>query len=120
MALAEGAAARILAGQAHTEAIRHQAAERERLCCRPVKSLSAGKHLAPSLDHAVQRLVDFQVIGDSGERAAEAVEQLGRDRGVDIAPCGFRVSSSEEQTSELQSLMRITYAVFCLKKKKNY
>src|SRR3546814_368571 len=26
---------------------------------------------------------------------------------------------SEEQTSELQSLMRITYAVFCLKKKKN-
>src|SRR3546814_8255405 len=26
---------------------------------------------------------------------------------------------SEEQTSELQSLMRISYAVFCLKKKKN-
>src|SRR3546814_10068208 len=26
---------------------------------------------------------------------------------------------SEEHTSELQSLMRITYAVFCLKKKKN-
>src|SRR3546814_1532836 len=27
---------------------------------------------------------------------------------------------SEEQTSELQSLMRISYAVFCLKKKKNH
>src|SRR3546814_8857131 len=27
--------------------------------------------------------------------------------------------SSEEHTSELQSLMRISYAVFCLKKKKN-
>src|SRR3546814_7641516 len=27
---------------------------------------------------------------------------------------------SEEHTSELQSLMRISYAVFCLKKKKNY
>src|SRR3546814_4270798 len=27
---------------------------------------------------------------------------------------------SEEHTSELQSLMRITYAVFCLKKKKSY
>src|SRR3546814_10267614 len=27
------------------------------------------------------------------------------------------VSRSEEQTSELQSLMRISYAVFCLKKK---
>src|SRR3546814_5302020 len=28
-----------------------------------------------------------------------------------------RVVRSEEQTSELQSLMRISYAVFCLKKK---
>src|SRR3546814_3456709 len=27
---------------------------------------------------------------------------------------------SEEHTSELQSLMRISYAVFCLKKKKRY
>src|SRR3546814_7458634 len=32
-------------------------------------------------------------------------------------PCGPRVRS-EEHTSELQSLMRISYAVFCLKKKK--
>src|SRR3546814_8653456 len=30
-----------------------------------------------------------------------------------------RQSRSEEHTSELQSLMRISYAVFCLKKKKN-
>src|SRR3546814_10830514 len=29
----------------------------------------------------------------------------------------FRVNRSEEHTSELQSLMRISYAVFCLKKK---
>src|SRR3546814_4685538 len=29
------------------------------------------------------------------------------------------VHRSEEHTSELQSLMRISYAVFCLKKKKN-
>src|SRR3546814_2438145 len=29
-------------------------------------------------------------------------------------------SRSEEHTSELQSLMRISYAVFCLKKKKYY
>src|SRR3546814_4165089 len=33
------------------------------------------------------------------------------------AVCGFH--RSEEHTSELQSLMRISYAVFCLKKKKN-
>src|SRR3546814_7095806 len=30
-----------------------------------------------------------------------------------------RLLRSEEHTSELQSLMRISYAVFCLKKKKN-
>src|SRR3546814_3959142 len=29
------------------------------------------------------------------------------------------IGRSEEHTSELQSLMRISYAVFCLKKKKN-
>src|SRR3546814_2714700 len=32
---------------------------------------------------------------------------------------GKAVSRSEEHTSELQSLMRISYAVFCLKKKTN-
>src|SRR3546814_7256256 len=32
-----------------------------------------------------------------------------------MAALGFR---SEEHTSELQSLMRISYAVFCMKKKK--
>src|SRR3546814_7258593 len=31
----------------------------------------------------------------------------------------LQISRSEEHTSELQSLMRISYAVFCLKKKKN-
>src|SRR3546814_5561220 len=31
----------------------------------------------------------------------------------------FSGGRSEEHTSELQSLMRISYAVFCLKKKKN-
>src|SRR3546814_10682915 len=35
-----------------------------------------------------------------------------------ILPIGaFRFYRSEEHTSELQSLMRISYAVFCLKKK---
>src|SRR3546814_1793417 len=32
---------------------------------------------------------------------------------------GLATLRSEEHTSELQSLMRISYAVFCLKKKKN-
>src|SRR3546814_1813488 len=35
------------------------------------------------------------------------------------APVDGRDGRSEEHTSELQSLMRISYAVFCLKKKKN-
>src|SRR3546814_3779358 len=39
----------------------------------------------------------------------EAVEPLPRDRGP--------LPRSEEHTSELQSLMRISYAVLCLKQK---
>src|SRR3546814_4398359 len=35
-----------------------------------------------------------------------------------IVPCMAVIQRSEEHTSELQSLMRISYAVFCLKKKK--
>src|SRR3546814_9413851 len=34
-----------------------------------------------------------------------------------VATAAMRGSRSEEHTSELQSLMRISYAVFCLKKK---
>src|SRR3546814_8041197 len=37
--------------------------------------------------------------------------------GTTPSPCGLK--RSEEHTSELQSLMRISYAVFCLKKKNN-
>src|SRR3546814_4425271 len=35
-------------------------------------------------------------------------------------PVGAAVGRSEEHTSELQSLMRISYAVFCLKQKKQH
>src|SRR3546814_8655409 len=34
-------------------------------------------------------------------------------------PATYEAMRSEEHTSELQSLMRISYAVFCLQKKKN-
>src|SRR3546814_4671762 len=46
---------------------------------------------------------------------------LDRHRRVDEVPvCAVLYKRrSEEHTSELQSLMRISYAVFCLKKKKN-
>src|SRR3546814_10519544 len=48
---------------------------------------------------------------------AEAAQQMevGQVAGPIQIPGGFR---SEEHTSELQSLMRISYAVFCLKKNK--
>src|SRR3546814_6898563 len=46
--------------------------------------------------------------------AARVLDSHGRLLIADFAPHERR---SEEHTSELQSLMRITYAVFCLKKK---
>src|SRR3546814_5364466 len=52
----------------------------------------------------------------SRSRLAEA-RDLGRGAGRRIWP-GHVLERSEEHTSELQSLMRISYAVFCLKKTK--
>src|SRR3546814_5323536 len=39
-------------------------------------------------------------------------------RHFEALPIAYNAERSEEHTSELQSLMRISYAVFCLKKKK--
>src|SRR3546814_2879434 len=44
---------------------------------------------------------------------------LRAGRGIST-PTRISPGRSEEHTSELQSLMRISYAVFCLKKKKKY
>src|SRR3546814_3424544 len=52
-------------------------------------------------------------------RGAFALRQHARDMGSGIERHEGEVARSEEHTSELQSLMRISYAVFCLKKKKN-
>src|SRR3546814_4207074 len=41
-----------------------------------------------------------------------------RLRAIEMGLPVIRTTRSEEHTSELQSLMRISYAVFCLKKKK--
>src|SRR3546814_8554650 len=52
-------------------------------------------------------------------RDSKSCEPCAKDR---LAPGAYSPASgarrSEEHTSELQSLMRISYAVFCLKKKK--
>src|SRR3546814_3535326 len=59
-------------------------------------SFAQGSHDFESLDRGIGR-------GDRFETAHRLDQYL----------------RSEEHTSELQSLMRISYAVFCLKKKKN-
>src|SRR3546814_3613264 len=57
-------------------------------------------------------------------RVAAAGETPAWDVAVFEAPGAFEIPllarRSEEHTSELQSLMRISYAVFCLKKKTQY
>src|SRR3546814_9221808 len=52
-------------------------------------------------------------------RAAARAAGLLAIVGVVLLPVIRYSVRSEEHTSELQSLMRISYAVFCLKKKKN-
>src|SRR3546814_3395762 len=50
----------------------------------------------------------------------EVVERLAGGRAAVFTTGTLAFSRSEEHTSELQSLMRISYAVFCLKKKTKY
>src|SRR3546814_5175182 len=71
------------------------------------------KNVGAAADRESGRLADGQWIADIGnvERNAGAGEQCKRNRD--------RCFRSEEHTSELQSLMRISYAVFCLKKTNN-
>src|SRR3546814_3657974 len=54
---------------------------------------------------------------DDGARAIDLVD-VRRPAAGDVEHIEVCVIRSEEHTSELQSLMRISYAVFCLKKKK--
>src|SRR3546814_8442012 len=68
-------------------------------------------------------LLDFSKPSDriftlrvEGLDAAQFIQQFDFRN---FAVTGLFDGRSEEHTSELQSLMRISYAVFCLKKKKN-
>src|SRR3546814_8073147 len=66
-------------------------------------------------------LRQLYLLTQQADDASRDVEPGGARGGICI--CLSRVGGddhrSEEHTSELQSLMRISYAVFCLKKKKN-
>src|SRR3546814_6194986 len=77
-----------------------------------------------SEDRHDQQQCEVDVVAERGEPLAQEVAQGGHadhpGHGADEAPEPepASVHRSEEHTSELQSLMRISYAVFCLKKKK--
>src|SRR3546814_2933427 len=70
-----------------------------------------------------QQLVDARVVQQAHaviERSGDRCHQhrlLGVGRAAEPAVADVR---SEKHTSELQSLMRISYAVFCLNKKNTY
>src|SRR3546814_1061371 len=69
------------------------------------------------------RVEGFRDTGDAHAAGAGALEcghvvlQAQRDAGLAVVLLQPLDQRSEEHTSELQSLMRISYAVFCLKKK---
>src|SRR3546814_3705695 len=77
----------------------------------------AGRHVALGVDGLRCRAVPTPgrapgvAFLDMGTVRQHHPKQVGRSGGC--------VDRSEEHTSELQSLMRISYAVFCLKKKKS-
>src|SRR3546814_5300145 len=73
--------------------------------------------------HSHRKGVDARQAECIGRFAAHTMRLGGRklggvERNPDGANTGVGQARSEEHTSELQSLMRISYAVFCLKKKK--
>src|SRR3546814_6520839 len=61
-----------------------------------------------------QRRRPIQRLGD----ARHLAQVLAPDAADELGDLLCQPHRSEEHTSELQSLMRISYAVFCLKKKK--
>src|SRR3546814_10642242 len=71
-----------------------------------------GPPIATSFTDAVATRVVEAIRGPDRTAPPEAARTLARLERLQDA-------RSEEHTSELQSLMRISYAVFCLKKKNN-
>src|SRR3546814_8102725 len=63
--------------------------------------------------HGGARMNGLFLIAEIGGRAVA----ISADQIESVVDIGVVTPRSEEHTSELQSLMRISYAVFCLKKK---
>src|SRR3546814_8660269 len=77
-----------------------------------------GKHHArPRLLRSLRR--QYENAGSDYRTDSQHGQLKSAQRAIQrLSLCGGQ-NRSEEHTSELQSLMRISYAVFCLKKKKN-
>src|SRR3546814_2846897 len=86
---------------------------------RSLEHIGAGESLAQiaELDHEHDLMDDLLVV--SGIRQRREDDRLRVEADVAVADDCVDLAEhrSEEHTSELQSLMRISYAVFCLKKK---
>src|SRR3546814_5494936 len=76
----------------------------------PYTTLFRSRHAARGSCPPFPRHRDRPQAARSSRRGPGAGDHAGNDR---------MTMRSEEHTSELQSLMRISYAVFCLKKKKH-
>src|SRR3546814_10865734 len=84
--------------------------------------LEPGRCPVARRQYAQQRCADAAARGFAAGGAGEARVLVATDRSLRRGEHAAAVADqrSEEHTSELQSLMRISYAVFCLKKKKIY
>src|SRR3546814_10470295 len=81
-------------------------------------AVGKGKHFDAGVDAAGADAQPRQLRGLARQRLPLAGRAGRGARRRDLSGLRRRRGRSEEHTSELQSLMRISYAVFCLKKKK--
>src|SRR3546814_4773078 len=65
-------------------------------------------------------LLDIRMGGMDGLQVGRQLAEMDVPPAIIFTTAYSEHARSEEHTSELQSLMRISYAVFCLKKKKRY
>src|SRR3546814_6899449 len=90
-----------------------------------VEAMACGTPVIAFNRGSMPELIIDGVTGFLVDTLEEAIAAVGRIGKIDRVACRAHVirnftddvMRSEEHTSELQSLMRISYAVFCLKKK---
>src|SRR3546814_2006889 len=107
-----GRETRVILYEGHVAVLNGSAATRDTLKLFDEKPAPRSDYLM--LDPGNELIVHHAATPRIDDRATMAIE---RPASLDTST-DWESGRSEEHTSELQSLMRITYAVFCLKKKK--